>query len=72
MSLPIIDRLQRNVPLVLLCSGLILAISLGVRQSFGLFLTPITVDLSIGRETFAFAMAIQNIIWGLTSLSQGR
>lgn len=71
MSTPIIDRLQRNVPLVLLCGGLILSISLGVRQSFGLFLTPITTDLSIGRETFAFAMAIQNIIWGLAQPAAG-
>lgn len=57
--------------MVLLCGGLILSISLGVRQSFGLFLTPITADLSIGRETFAFAMAIQNILWGLAQPATG-
>lgn len=50
--------------LAMACGGLILAISMGIRQAFGLFLPPLTADLSIGRETFAFAMAIQQIFWG--------
>lgn len=50
--------------LAIACGGLILAISMGTRQVMGLFLPPMTVDLAIGREAFAFAMAIQQIFWG--------
>ena len=51
--------------LVLLCGGGVLAISMGTRQTFGLFLEPMTEDLGIGRGNFALAIAVQNLIWGL-------
>jgi MFS family permease len=54
----------RTPAIVLLCGGLILTISMGTRQGFGLFLQPMTFDLGWSRETFAFAMALQNLIWG--------
>ncbi|MGB7648294.1 MAG: MFS transporter, partial [Pseudomonas fluorescens] len=50
---------------VLLGSALILALSLGVRHGFGLFLAPMSNEFGWGRETFAFAIALQNLIWGL-------
>ena len=50
---------------VLLGSALILALSLGVRHGFGLFLAPMSTEFGWGRETFAFAIALQNLIWGL-------
>jgi MFS family permease len=37
---------------------------MGTRQGFGLFLQPMTLDHGWSRETFAFAMALQNLIWG--------
>ena len=40
-------------------------LSLGTRQSFGLFLQPMSSDLGWGRETFAFALALQNLVWGV-------
>ena len=40
-------------------------LALGTRQSFGLFLRPMTLDLGWGRETFSFAIALQNLVWGL-------
>jgi predicted MFS family arabinose efflux permease len=51
---------------VLFCGGMILTIALGVRHNFGLYLQPITADLGIGRETFAFAIAIQNLLYGIS------
>ncbi|MBA2351009.1 MAG: MFS transporter [Burkholderiales bacterium] len=48
-----------------LCACLILTLSVGIRQTFGLFLQPMSVDLGWGRETFAFALAAQNLVWGL-------
>lgn len=47
------------------CGSLVLMLSIGTRQSFGLFLPPMTFDLGWTRETFGFAIALQNIVWGL-------
>ena len=55
----------RTPAVVLLCGGLILMLALGTRQSFGLFLRPMTIDLGCGREVFSFAIALQNLVWGL-------
>ncbi|WP_439861498.1 MFS transporter [Pseudomonas sp. MBLB4136] len=51
---------------VLLGASLILALSLGIRHGFGLFLAPMSAEFGWGREVFAFAIALQNLIWGLT------
>ena len=39
---------------------------MGIRHGFGLFLQPMSADLHFGRETFALAMAVQNLTWGAT------
>ena len=49
----------------------ILALAIGIRLSFGLFLQPMSQSLGWGRETFAFAIALQNILWGLTQPLMG-
>ena len=46
-------------------SILIILISMGTRQTFGLYLQPITDELDIGRELFSLAIALQSIIGGL-------
>lgn len=57
-----------RTPLVVLaCGGLILTLSLGTRHSFGLFLQPMTLDLDWTRQTFAIALAIQNLVYGLAT-----
>ena len=50
---------------ILLGGSLILALSLGIRHGFGLFLPPMSAEFGWGREGFAFAIALQNLIWGL-------
>lgn len=55
----------RTPAIVLVCGGLALTLSLGVRHNFGLYLQPMTLDLGWNRQTFAFAIAIQNLIYGL-------
>ena len=58
---------SRNSPArILICGGVILAIAIGIRLAFGLFLQPVSEAHGWGRETFALAIALQNIIWGLT------
>jgi predicted MFS family arabinose efflux permease len=54
----------RSPPVVLACASVILLISIGTRQAFGLFLPPISADLGIGRGDFGLAIALQNLIWG--------
>lgn len=64
------DRKVRNrkATIVIFCSALIVFVSMGIRQSFGLFLSPISRDLGIGREVFSLAIAWQNLIFGLPIL----
>jgi predicted MFS family arabinose efflux permease len=50
---------------VLLCSAMIVTLSMGIRHGFGLWLQPITMDRGWSRETFSFALAIQNLAWGI-------
>ncbi|WP_156958143.1 MFS transporter [Pseudomonas knackmussii] len=50
---------------ILLSGALILALSLGTRHGFGLFLAPMSAEFGWGREVFAFAIALQNLIWGI-------
>jgi predicted MFS family arabinose efflux permease len=56
----------RTPTVVLVCSGLILTLAMGIRHGFGLFLQPMSADLHWGRESFALAIAIQNLVWGAT------
>jgi predicted MFS family arabinose efflux permease len=51
---------------LLVLSGLIISICMGLRQSLGLFMRPMTLELGISAATFGFAIALQNIIWGVS------
>jgi predicted MFS family arabinose efflux permease len=55
---------RRTLTIVICAAGLVLAIAVGTRQIFGLFLVPISTDLGWGREVFSLAIALQNLIWG--------
>lgn len=59
------SRTARNALLLMIGSSIVLALSLGIRHAFGLFLQPISSEFGWGREIFAFAIALQNLIWGL-------
>lgn len=63
----------RRLPLLqlLICSSLILTLSMGVRHGFGLWLQPVTQDQGWTRESFAFAIALQNLSWGLLGIVAG-
>ena len=50
---------------ILVGAALILALSLGTRHGFGLFLAPMSAEFGWGRGVFALAIALQNLIWGL-------
>ena len=50
---------------VLICGAFIVTLSMGIRHGFGLWLQPITMERGWTRETFAFAIAVQNLAWGI-------
>jgi predicted MFS family arabinose efflux permease len=49
---------------VLICGAPVLTVLMGLRQSMGLFLKPMTLELQVGREVFALGLAISNLLWG--------
>ncbi len=56
----------RGAVLAIIVAGcLISLIGFGIRGSFGLYLEPMTVANGWSRQTFAFAMAVQNLLWGI-------
>ena len=60
------DTQRLSMTQVLVCGAAVVMLSMGIRHGFGLWLQPITMDRGWTRETFAFALALQNIVWGLT------
>src|SRR2546421_13016084 len=57
---------RRAMLLLILLSGLIISLCMGLRQSLGLFMRPMTLDLGISAATFGFTIALQNIVWGVS------
>ncbi len=60
--------MKRTAALVIVLGGLTVFLAMGARQALGLFLSPITGDLGIGRESFSLAVALSNLIFGLPFL----
>lgn len=56
---------------VLICGAAIVTLSMGIRHGFGLWLQPITQAQGWTRETFAFALAVQNLSWGVFGIFAG-
>lgn len=46
-------------------------LSFGLRQNLALYVGPISIDLNWGREVFAFAVALQSLVWGLATPLMG-
>ncbi len=57
--------LWRRTGFIILCGCLISLVGFGIRSSYGLFNQPISAANGWGREVFAFALALQNLVWGL-------
>jgi predicted MFS family arabinose efflux permease len=61
------DAMRRMHPVwtLVLCAGAMLAINMGIRQTLGLYLKPISQDLDLDRQVYSLSMAILNLVWGL-------
>ena len=71
-----ISRMTQDTPKlsmsqVLLCGAIIVTLSMGIRHGFGLWLQPVTQSQGWSRENFAFALAIQNLTWGVAGIFAG-
>jgi len=60
-----------SITQVLLCGAAIVTLAMGIRHGFGLWLQPITQSQGWTRETFAFAIALQNLSWGIAGIFAG-
>jgi MFS family permease len=61
------SRRPLSMTQVLICGAAIVTLSMGIRHGFGLWLQPVTAERGWNRETFAFALAVQNLAWGLAA-----
>src|SRR2546423_14536280 len=57
--------------MILTGAAVLLSLGMGIRQSLGLFLTPVTRDLGLAAADFTLAIAVQNIVWGLSQAPVG-
>jgi MFS family permease len=66
MNAPSANASGLSVQQVLLCGALIVTLSMGIRHGFGFWLQPIVTQRGWTRETFSFALAVQNLAWGIS------
>ncbi|OTG65771.1 MFS transporter [Acinetobacter silvestris] len=57
-------RFSKNLIYMLIGSAFILALSLGIRHGFGLYLVPISHEFGWSHQVFSLAIAMQNLLWG--------
>ena len=62
---------QGSTRLILIGAAVLLSVGMGLRQSLGLFLTPLTRDLALTAADFTLTIAIQNIVWGVSQAPVG-
>jgi MFS family permease len=65
------EHLGRQARLILIGTALLLTLGMGIRQSYGLFLAPVTRDLGVTAADFTLALAVQNIVWGVSQAVVG-
>lgn len=65
------DRPPLSVFQVLACGAAIVTLSMGIRHGFGLWMQPLIQTREWPRETYALAIAIQNISWGIAGIFAG-
>ena len=59
--------LRQRWLVIMLAGSALVSATLGIRQVFGLFLQPISIELGTGFQLFSLAIAVQNLVWGLSS-----
>src|ERR1700680_4728376 len=58
--------MARRFLIALVLGSIVITLSMGIRQVFGLLLLPVTMSLAMSRETFGLVIGLQNLLWGVT------
>jgi predicted MFS family arabinose efflux permease len=58
--------MSRRFLIALICGSIVITLSMGIRQIFGLLLLPVTTDLEMSRQAFGLIIGSQNLLWGVT------
>src|SRR5437660_2885017 len=58
--------MSRRFLIALVFGSIVITLSMGIRQVFGLVLLPVTASLAMSRETFGLVIGLQNLLWGVT------
>ncbi len=58
--------MTKRTYLIVICASIVVLLSMGMRQSFGLLQTPIAQSFGIGLSAFSLSIAVQNLMWGLS------
>src|SRR5947208_7865397 len=61
--MPLLQILRPTLP-ILIGASIMLTLSMGLRQSLGIFMQPLTQDIKISISDFTLAIAVQNLAWG--------
>ena len=61
--MPLLQILRPTLP-ILIGASIMLTLSMGLRQSLGIFMQPLTHDIGISVSDFTLAIAVQNLAWG--------
>jgi len=61
--MPLLKVLRPTLP-ILIGASIMLTLSMGLRQSLGIFLQPLTRDIHVSVSDFTLALAVQNLAWG--------
>ena len=70
-TLPAAGPRRVSAWLVILSASLIIAVTIGLRQSAGLYIVPVTKSIGTGIEPFSTSMALANLLWGATGIFFG-
>lgn len=62
---------RANALPILIAASVMMSLAMGMRQCLGLFLPPMTQALGMSASDFTFAIAVQNIVWGLAQAPLG-
>src|ERR1700686_4896646 len=62
-NMPLLQLLRPTLP-ILIGASVMLSLSMGLRQSLGIFLQPLSHDVAISVSDFTLAIAVQNLAWG--------
>ena len=62
---------RANALPILIAASVMMSLAMGMRQCLGLFLPPMTQALAMSASDFTFAIAVQNIVWGLAQAPLG-